>query len=177
MRFIALAAALTALAACTLPSAGPSQSTALTARDAATSLVVGEAITMNVAAPRGGGDGQDPLVLMQLRHADGRVMEFEEANHTPYDSMAQSVGGPLAQVMGLSPEAQPTLYHARGEGQAFFCGAEGPRSLGVYRAADGAVSIVGLNQSFSFEPRDDGTYEALPYSPDQVCARLNFQQG
>jgi hypothetical protein len=34
-----------------------------------------------------------------------------------------------------------------------------------------------LRQAIQVETRPDGQLEALPYSPDQVCARLRFRQG
>jgi hypothetical protein len=170
---------LLGLAALTAACASPvSTSTTLASADAATSLALGQQVTMTTSS-RTGGEGQDALVLMQLRHADGRVMRFEEANHTPHDVMAQAAGGPLAQVMGLFGEEQPTLYSARadgGSGAPFFCGADGPVAIGLYSGADGGVQIVGLKQRFAFETMPDGSESALPYSPDQVCARLRLRR-
>jgi hypothetical protein len=94
--------------------------------------------------------------------------------------MAQAAGGPLAQIMGLPGEEAPTLYHAAsggaGEG-AFFCGPQGPAALGIYEAPDGTIYVTGLRQEIQFETRPDGATEAVPYSPDQVCARLRFGRG
>jgi hypothetical protein len=165
----------TLLTACVSPAAITELS--LSSADAATSLAVGQSMTMSVSTPADGGDGEDPLVLMQLRHTDGRIMQFEEANHAPHDVMAQAAGGPLAQIMGLFGEETPTLYHARSEASApFFCGAEGPVSVGVQQTEDGSVLIVGLKRTIEFETRPDGSEEALPYSPDQVCARLRLRR-
>lgn len=174
MRTFVLAFTLLA-AACAAPSPRIT-ATALAAADAATSLLVGQAITLEraeAAAP----DGMDPLVRIALRHADGRVLRFEEANHTPHDVMAQSPGGPLAQVMGLFGEEQPVLYRATGvEGGAFLCGPDGPVTIGVHETPDGVMQIVAMRQAFAFETRPDGVTQALPFSPDQVCARLRFRR-
>lgn len=170
--FVAVAAALT-LAACAAPGAGGR----LIPADSATELIAGGPLTMRVARQGQAGDGQDALVAMTLTTADGRVMGFTEANHTPYDVMAQAPGGPLAQVMGFFADEQPTLYSADAAGAApFICQPDGPLMLGVHRAATGEVRIVGLRSGFEFEPRDGGAYDAVPYSPDHVCARLNFRR-
>ena len=182
MRFLGLLAALL-LSACgtILPTSfGSSTTTAtLVAADAATALAVGERVTMTVSSPRGDPpEGQDALILMRLRHADGRIMLFDESNHAPMHVMAQAPGGALAQIMGLFGEEQPTLYGARGDanqGGSFICGPDGPAAVGYYRAADGGVQLVGLRQDIEFEPLPNGGYSALPYSPDRVCARLRFQ--
>ena len=165
-RFIALALLAAACASGSRATLQPA--------DAATSLIVGERMTMAENAS-GGGEGQDPLVLLTLTHADGRAMQFEEANHAPMDLVVQSADGALAQVMGLFGGETPRLFRPRG-GAAFLCGEEGPAALGLYEAADGAVTIVGLRSGFQVETRDDGGYETLPYSPDQVCARLRLQR-
>lgn len=174
MRSAILALGL-ALAACATP---PATRTTLVAADAATSLIVGERITQETSLQRGYG-GADPFVVLTLRHADGRTLTFQEGNHTANDLIAQSAGGPLAQVMGVGEEVT-TLYHAAsGErsraGAPFLCGPQGPAALGVHRGADGSIRMVGLRQPFAFEIRPDGQSEALPYSPDQVCARLAFR--
>lgn len=168
MRILVLFTAL-ALSAC-----AASTSTTLAPADAATALIVGERIAMTRIATA---TSQDPLVILTLTHADGRVMRFEEANHTPHDVMAQAPGGPLSQVMGFFGDETPVLYYARAAenaGAAFVCAPEGPANIGVYTAPDGGVQIVGLKESFQFEERADGAAEALPYSPDHVCARLRF---
>jgi hypothetical protein len=167
MRVLGLSLAL-ALSACAANST-------LTPSDAATSLIVGERLTMTTQAS-GGGDGMDSLVIMTMNHADGRAMSFEEANHAPTDLIAQGADGPLAQVMGLFGGEMPTLYYPREGGAAFICGSEGPAALGVHRGADGAVLIVGLREAFQFEEREGGGYEALPFSPDMVCARLRLRR-
>jgi hypothetical protein len=167
------------LAACAAPGGGPVTTRTLVAADAATSLAVGERVTEEMrtqAAP----EGMDPVVSLTLRHADGRRLSFQQGNHTSDDLMAQSAGGPLAQIMGLPGEATPTLYHAvSGEGAqgAFFCGPQGPTAIGTHEATDGTLHVVGLRQAIQFETRPDGAVEALPYSPDQVCARLKFRRG
>ena len=170
IQFMWLALALSACAA--------SSTMSLTPADAATGLIVGERITMTrQASPTTG--GEDPLVLFTLAHADGRSMRFEEANHAPDHLRAQGAGGPLAQVMGLFGEERPTLLIARDhQGAPFMCGTDGPVAIGLYEdSASGTVRIVGLRQEFQFEHRPDGTQRALPYSPDQVCARLAFRKG
>jgi hypothetical protein len=117
-------------------------------------------------------------VLVTLVHEDGREMHFEEANHTPYDIMAQAPGGPLAQIMGLFGEERPTLLSARSNenvGAPFICAPDGPALAGVYEDAFGTVRIVGLKERFQFEESPGGAApEALPYSPDHVCARLLY---
>lgn len=167
------------LGACTSPTT-QSVSNALISADAATSLAVGERISERVAA-RAGSGGQDPVVNMTLSHADGRTLAFQEANHAPHDLFVQRPGGALAQIMGLPESERVLLFHAAsGEGQAgapFFCGPQGPAALGRYEAPDGLVQIVGLRQGIEVETRPDGQLEALPYSPDQVCARLRFRKG
>ena len=173
----ALFAAGLALAACASPSA-PMTSTTLAAADAATSLIVGQSIRMEEST-RAASEGMDPVVSLTLRHADGRSMRFQQGNHTNDDLAAQAPGGPLAQIMGLFGEESPVLYHAVREGsQPFLCAPEGPAAIGVHRnEADGGMHIVGLKQPIQFETRPDGRSEAVPYSPDQVCARLRFTGG
>ncbi len=174
MRFAVIAASV-ALAACAAQT-GPS--TSLQPADPATAMIAGGTLTMRTASSPGG-DGQDPLVTMTLARSDGRSMMFTAANHAPYDTMAQTAGGPLAQVMGLDEAATPTLYSARegGSGAPFICGPEGARMLGMFTAPNGDVTVVGLKSGFEFEPRNDGGYSPLPYSPDHVCARLKFHRG
>ncbi len=178
--FLFAAAAALCVAACAGPG-GVTATSTLAAADAATSLAVGQqlSVTTTTHAARAN-SGEDPLVLMTLRHADGRTLAFQEANHAPNHIMAQAPGGPLAQIMGLFAEERPTLYIARHEddrGQPFICAPEGPAALGLYRAEDGAVRLVGLAQQIQFAQRPDGQTEAIPYSPDQVCARLSFREG
>ncbi|HRE43050.1 MAG TPA: hypothetical protein PKY87_03670 [Terricaulis sp.] len=178
MRFAVLIAVAGALAACAAPGPRPVVTSAtLAAADASTSLLVGAQLTRDVST-LAAGDGMDPAVTLTLRHADGRTLSFREANHTPHDVMAQAPGGPLAQIMGLFGEESPTLYHALPDQTApFICGPEGPAALGVLSGEGGAVQIVGLKQTIQFETRPDGREEALPFSPDQVCARLRFTAG
>lgn len=177
MRKLILAAGL-ALAACAGP-AGTTTSSALIAADASTSLIVGERLTADYTTIAPAAEGMDPVVTLTLRHSDGRAMAFQQGNHAPDHLRAQAQGGPLAQIMGLFGEETPTLYIATGTnaGAPFLCGPEGPVALGVYEGADGATRVVGLKQDIQFETRPDGQVEALPYSPDQVCARLSFRRG
>ena len=164
------------LAACASPVSVTT--TSLASADAATSLLVGDQITLERTTQPA--PGNDPLVLLTVRHADGRGMHFEEANHAPNHIMAQAPGGPLAQIMGLFGEEAPTLYQAREGSQRdarFFCAPAGPHAIGVYEAPDGTIQIVGLLREIEFQARPDGQQEALPYSPDQVCARLRFRRG
>jgi hypothetical protein len=184
--WIALATAL-ALAACALPPVfgprGETTASELVAADAATALLVGERISVErFVSSAGAEDGQDPLIRLTLTNADGRAMVFTAANHTPHDVMAQSPAGPLAQIMGLFGEEAPALYtysaQSSGDGgEPFFCAPNGPYSIGLHEAPDGAIMIVALQQPIAFETRPDGVEEALPYSPDQVCARLRFRNG
>ncbi len=176
-KFVAFSALV--LAACVSPSAIVSQgTTTLIAADAATQLAVGERIVEDTST-QAASEGVDPIINLTLRHADGRHLSFQQGNHTAHDLLAQQPGGPLAQIMGLTGEEAPTLYNAtRGESDAvFFCGPEGPALIGLYVAPDGALQIVGLKQPIQFETRPDGLIEAIPYSPDQVCARLRFRRG
>jgi hypothetical protein len=175
MRSVSLAA-LAALAACASPISVTTAT--LISADAATSLAVGERLTEQRSVTDAA-EGQDSLVLLQLQHSDGRALSFEEANHTPNDLMAQAAGGPLAQIMGLFGEETPTLYRARQsehKGEPFLCGPDGPAAIGVAQGADGSTQIVALRQELQFEVRPDGVTEALPYSPDQVCARLRLRR-
>jgi hypothetical protein len=179
MRNLILAVALI-LAACTTPA--PVTTTTLVAADAATSLAVGERISQLTSTEAPAVEGGDPVVTLSLRHADGRTLAFQQGNHTNNDLAASAPGGPLATIMGLPGEEATTLYHAvSGESSAnegaFFCGPQGPAAIGTYQAADGQLWIVGLRQEIQFETRPDGQLEAVPYSPDQVCARLRFRQG
>mgnify|MGYP000879457045 CR=1 FL=1 len=171
---------LLALAACVTPAPPPVQHvTHLAAADAATTLIVGQSIDMITQDPIASAAGEDPLVLMSLRHADGRTMAFNENNHAPDHLRAQAAGGPLAQIMGLFGDEAPKLYGARSEenhGAPFICGPQGPASIGFYEGADGAVKMVGLKQEIEFETLRDGSQAALPYSPDLVCARLTFRR-
>ncbi len=174
--FIALA--VLAVSACAAPG-GPVTTTTLAAADATTSLAVGQSIRQETST-RPARDGMDPVVTLTLRHSDGRVLAFQQANHAPNDLFVQQPGGALAQIMGLTNNEAPTLYHsASSEGRdgAFFCAPQGPAAIGRYEAADGTVQIVGLRQSIQVETRPDGELEAVPYSPDQVCARLSFRRG
>jgi hypothetical protein len=169
MRFALASLALGLLGAC-----AATDTTTLTSADAATSLAVGERMTM-ARRTTGGGGGSDPLVILTLTHADGRAMQFEEANHTPHDVMVQGADGPLAQAMGLFGGETPTLYRPRDDAPPFICAPDGPAAIGVHRATDGGVSIVGLKENPQVETRADGSYEALPLSPDMVCARLRLR--
>jgi hypothetical protein len=168
------------LAACVSPPP-PVTSTQLAAADAATSLAVGDSITQLISTQAPAAEGMDPLVTLSLRHADGRTLTFQQGNHTNNDLAASAPGGPLAQIMGLPGEEATTLYHAtsgeRGGEGAFFCGPQGPAAIGTYETPDGQLLVVGLRQEIQFETRPDGQVEALPYSPDQVCARLRFRKG
>lgn len=177
MRSFILLSAL-ALAACTIP-AGTTTTAALVAADASTSLLVGEQLTADTTTLPPEHDGMDPLVTLTLRHSDGRTMAFQQGNHTENHLRAQAQGGPLAQIMGLFGDETPTLYVATGAntGAPFLCGPDGPVAIGTYDAADGSVRVVGLKQEIQFETRPDGQVEALPFSPDQVCARLTFRRG
>jgi len=170
------------LAACASPPVAQTSSTLLSA-DAATSLAVGERLT-ELTSSQEASEGMDPAVTMTLRHGDGRALTFMEANHTPNDIMAQAAGGPLAQIMGLQQgdEVTTLYYSAVGEstqrpGAPFFCGPQGPAAIGRYEGADGTIQIVGLREAIQFETRPDGQMEAIPYSPDHVCARLRFRRG
>jgi len=178
MRSFILAAAALALSACAAPG-GTTTRTNLVAADASTSLAAGERITADFTT-YAAQEGMDPVVTLTLRHADGRTMLFQQANHTNNDLLAQNPGGALAQIMGLFGEEAPVLYRAtpaENSGAPFLCGADGAAALGYYEAADGAVQIVGLKQELQFETRPDGQTETVPYSPDQVCARLAFRRG
>lgn len=179
MRNLIFASALV-LAACTTPAAVTTST--LVAADAATSLAVGERVTQVVSSQAPGVEGADPVVTLSLRHSDGRQLGFQQGNHTEHDLLAQHPGGPLAQIMGLPGDEAPTLYHAAsGENGAaegaFFCGPHGPAAIGVFEAPDGTIHVTGLRQEIQFEVRPDGATEAVPYSPDQVCARLRFRRG
>lgn len=180
MRTLLFIAAGLALAACSVPAGGPITTASLTAADAATSLAVGENVTEESSTQAPSVEGADPVVSLALRHGDGRRLSFQQANHTNHDLFVQQPGGALAQIMGLPGEESPELYHAvSGEGNegAFFCGPAGPAAIGRYQAADGTILIVGLRQTIQVETRPDGQLEAVPYSPDQVCARLRFRRG
>ena len=162
-----------ALSACASPLAPKTRSTLVSA-DASTALMAGERLRADyVTHARSGAD----LVILTLRHADGRTLAFDRASHTPNDLAAQAPGGPLSQIMGLFGEEAPKLYRARrGEhrGAPFLCGPQGPAAIGVYEPGDGSVQVVALKQEIQFDTRPDGQTEAVPYSPDQVCARLRF---
>lgn len=176
MRKLIFAAAI-ALAACTAPTGGPTER--LTPGDSATELITGGPLALQTQSRGPAVEGADPVITLTLSAADGRTLRFQESNHTPNDLMAQAPGGPLAQVMGLFGEESPTLYQRvdGGAGAPFICGAEGPLMLGVYRAPDGQISMVGLKSGFEFETLADGSVAAFPFSPDHVCARLRFRAG
>jgi hypothetical protein len=174
-RIFAIAAIALAAAACETPQSVTT--TTLTSADAATSLAVGAQVFLDRPQPRQASEGMDPGVPLILRHADGRTLNFQQGNHTNDDLAAQAPGGPLAQVMGLFGEEAPQLYHATRQGNRgapFICGTEGPNAIGVYEA-NGQTQIVGLRQPFQFETMANGEVSAVPYSPDQVCARLSFR--
>lgn len=180
MRHLALALVLGLSACVASESAGPSSSETLTPADAATTLVTNGPLTMTLQAPRAGQAGEDPLVLMSLKAADGRSMSFEELNHAPDHVMAQSAGGPLAQAMGLTAGNEtPKLYGVRSDenhGAPFLCGPGGPVSIGYYESSDGNVTVIGMNSNIEFETLSDGQRHPAPFSPDQVCARLHFHR-
>jgi hypothetical protein len=160
----------------------PPERITLTPADAATSLAMGGPVSMTIQAPppSQAPGGEDPLILMTLRSGDGRTMSFDERNHAMNDLIAQRPGGPLSQIMGLPDDAAPKLYGARldeNRGTPFICGPEGPLNLGYYEAADGSVTLYGMKQGIEFETQPDGSTTALPYSPDQICARLHFRRG
>ncbi len=151
--------------------------TTLTAADAATSLAIGETLYLDRGETARAQEGMDPVVPLTLRHANGATLNFQQGNHTNNDLAAQAPDGPLSQIMGLSGDQTPTLYNATrtgNRGASFICGAEGPAAIGVYEA-DGAVQIVGLRQAIDFETLPNGQLSAIPFSPDQVCARLRFR--
>jgi hypothetical protein len=181
MKKLILAASVL-LVACAVPGGAPQTSATLISADAATSLAVGERITL-LTSSQPVSEGMDPVVNITLRHADGRSLSFQEANHAPYNVFVQRPGGALAQTMGLQAgDEVTTLYHAAsgersGSEAPFFCGPQGPAAIGRYEAADGTIQIVGLRDAFQVEPRPDGELEAVPYSPDAVCARLRFRRG
>jgi hypothetical protein len=165
------------LTACASPA--PVTTSTLVSADAATSLAVGERIAQEIST-QAASAGMDPVVNLTLRHPDGRRLSFQEANHAGNDLFVQRAGGALAQIMGLPGEETTTLYYAAsGEGTegAFLCGPQGPAAIGTYQAPDGSLQIVGLRQPIQVETRPDGELEAVPYSPDQVCARLKFTRG
>ena len=169
---------LVLLAAACAPQQRVATTDVLTAADASTALITGERLSMERTAYDAPA-GQDPLVELELRHADGRVMAFQQANHAPDNVRAQAPGGALAQIMGLFGEEAPVLYGQHtpeSSGAPFICAPTGPLLIGYYEAPDGAVQIVGLRQNIQFETRPDGVTEAVPYSPDQVCARLRFRK-
>jgi hypothetical protein len=181
MKKLILAACLV-LAACASPPVSQTSST-LIAADAATSLTVGDRVTELVSA-QSAQEGMDPVVTLTLRHADGRSFSFQEANHTNNDLFVQRAGGALAQIIGLHAGDEVTTLYYAADGErsqpaeaAFFCGPQGPAAIGKYEAADGAIQIVGLREPIQVEARADGELEAVPYSPDAVCARLRFRRG
>ena len=178
MRWTALLASV-ALTACVTAAPVRVDRTLLTPADAATNLVAGGALTMGVTSAESS-HGDDPLVRMTLSRADGRVLAFTAANHTPNDVMAQARGGPLAELMGFFGDETPTLYAAdasKNSGAPYICAPNGPAYLGVYASPDGHVSVVGLKSGFEFEQTGSGTSSPLPFSPDLVCARLKFTRG
>lgn len=178
MRIVSMFAAAFALSACAVGPAGPVTTSTLAAADAATSLATGERLTVSRSVQEAQ-EGMDPLVTLTLVHADGRALSFIEANHAEGHLRAQAADGPLAQVMGLGAGETPTLYTANSSGNRgtpFLCGPEGPHAIGIFEGGEGQVRIVGLKQEFQFETLSDGTVSALPYSPDQVCARLSFRR-
>jgi hypothetical protein len=175
MRTPLVIAAALLVASCA--ASGPVTTTTLTAADAATSLAVGETMYMDRAAVQRAAEGMDPVVPLALRHANGATLNFQQGNHTNNDLAAQAPDGPLAQIMGLTGGEAPMLYNATpgsNRGTPFICGPEGPAVLGVHEA-DGAVLIVGLKQAIEFETLQNGELGAIPFSPDQVCARLRFR--
>jgi hypothetical protein len=154
----------------------PSETESLAPADHATQLIAGGPVTLETSVEPAA-EGEAVLSRMAIRFADGRALDFTEANHAPDDLRAQAPGGPLAQAMTIFDEtAAPTLYHAGArEGEAApFCAPDGPAHLGLYRDSAGAVAIVGLKEGFTFETREDGSVEALPVSPAIVCSRLQF---
>ena len=173
---IALVAAALLVAGCASPAPETTRST-LASADAATSLLVGPTLTQEIAIASAR-EGMDPVVTLTLRQPGGRAMRFQEANHAPNDLLAQAPGGPLAQIMGLfGGDEAPVLYYATDVTSPFLCAPEGPVALGIHRGEDGTTQIAALRQGFQFETRPDGRVDAVPCSPDQVCARLRFSGG
>jgi len=176
--FLLISIAAGALTACTLFQAGPRSvetSAILRPADAATNLIAGGNVSVVTSTAPPSVQGADPLVRLRLLRADGRALAFTAANHAPNDLMAQAAGGPLAQAMGFFGDEAPSLFHADpGQSNPFLCSPSGPAALGVYEDANGGVSIAALTAGFEFETLADGSTAALPYSPNQVCARLKF---
>lgn len=179
MRRLALIAIAAALSACATPSGPPPivQTVALTPADAATGLSPG-ALTARWTTTPVVEDGMDPVVTLELVTADGRTIQFQEANHTNQDLEVQAAGGPLAQAMGFFGEESATLYRrvpVDSHGVPFICGPDGPLAIG-YHAAEGGgeVRIVGLKSEFEFQTHANGATTPVPYSPDQICARMRF---
>ncbi len=166
-----------ALCACATAPQTTRDSLRLTATDAATLLTAGPIVTRTriaTAAAR----GADPFVLLELAFEDGRVLVFEEANHTPHDLMAQAAGGPLAELMRLEPDATPALYRAREVSAAgALCAPQGVHAIGMHDGADGITRIVALNAPFEAGTDASGADVIYPAAPSIVCARLNFRRG
>lgn len=87
MRLSHLVLAL-ALASCISPPAPTTRSTLVSA-DASTSLFAGERLRADYVTHR---RGDDSLVILTLRHSDGRSLAFNQANHAPNDLAAQAPG-------------------------------------------------------------------------------------
>ena len=157
----------------------PSSKTWLYPADASSNLIAGAPLYLRAypGSDAGAATGQDAVNVVTLLKQDGRVMAFQEANHAPFDLMAQNAEGPLAQVMGFFGEERPTLYQVSPElstGAPFLCGPDGPAYIGYYRDADDKATLVGLRSGFSFTTGPDGSAFPEPYSPSEVCARLKL---
>lgn len=179
MRRLALIAIAAALSACATPS-GPQpivQTTTLTPADAATGIAPG-ALTVRVITTPVVEEGMDPVVTLELVTAEGRTIRFQEANHTNQDLEVQAAGGPLAQAMGFFGEERATLYRrvpVDAHGVPFLCGPDGPHAIGYHAAEDGSeVRIYGLKSEFEYQTHANGATTVVPYSPDQICARMRF---
>lgn len=146
----------------------------LVAGDAATQNSIGDVrATIHTAT-----DVEEPPVWLTLSVArSGGSIIFEESNHAPYQLMAQSAGGPLARLMGLSGSAKPTLYARwsnQPENAPTLCpDAEWDSLVVVWGESEVRVAAI-KGAGFPVDPESYGAPSAWPANESDVCARFTF---
>jgi hypothetical protein len=146
----------------------------LFAGDAATQTAIGDVhATIHTMT-----DVEEPPVWLTLSVArSGGSIIFEESNHAPYQLMAQSAGGPLARLMGLTGNARPTLYARwtnQPENAPTLCeGAEWDSLVVVWGESEVRMAAMKGN-GVSLDPEANRDPSTWPANESDVCARFTF---
>lgn len=134
-------------------------------------------LTLARAAEDGEQEGMDALVSVQLTAADQRSLTLTEANHAPYDLLAQAAGGPLADAIDAPRDAVVVLYRpSASSGAPLMCGPGGPQSVAMAEDGAGGLIVAGLSvAAFAAEAAIDGTEVAAPLPANAVCGRAVYR--